>query len=67
MQTADTLQLTDAGKAAALWTRIDHEIADQAYWVTTVNGHEPEFVSRRLENCQYSPVGDFIADQVWLR
>jgi hypothetical protein len=35
--------------------------------VTTVNGHEPEFVSRRLENCQYSPVGDFIADQVWLR
>lgn len=67
IRAAGALQLTDAGKAAALWTRIDHEIVDQAYWVTTVNGHGPEFVSRRLRNYQYSPVGDFIADQVWLR
>jgi hypothetical protein len=39
---------------------------NNAYWVTTVNGHEPELVSKRLKNYQYSP-GDFIADQVWLR
>ena len=66
MQRADALQLSDSRRAAELWTRIDHEIVNNAYWVTTVNGHEPELVSRRLKNYQYSPVGDFIADQVWL-
>jgi hypothetical protein len=40
---------------------------NNAYWVTTVNGHETELVSKRLKNYQYSPVEDFIADQVWLR
>jgi hypothetical protein len=67
MQRADALQLSDPRRAAELWTRIDHEIVNNAYWLTTVNGHEPELVSKRLKNYQYSPVGDFIADQVWLR
>jgi ABC-type transport system substrate-binding protein len=67
MQKADALQLTDPRQAAELWRRIDHEIVDQACWLTTVNGHESEFVSKRLRNYQYSPVGDFIADQVRLR
>lgn len=67
MEQANALELTDPRRAAELWRRIDHEITGQAYWVTTVNGHEPEFVSKRLRNYQYSPVGDFIADQVWLR
>jgi hypothetical protein len=40
---------------------------NNAYWVTTVNGYETELVSKRLKNYQYSPVEDFIADQVWLR
>jgi hypothetical protein len=67
MQRADALQLSDPRRAAELWTHIDHEIVNNAYWVTTVNGHETELVSKRLKNYRYSPVEDFIADQVWLR
>jgi hypothetical protein len=32
-----------------------------------VNLQEPELVSKRLGNYQYSPVWGFIADQAWLR
>jgi ABC-type oligopeptide transport system substrate-binding subunit len=67
MQHADVLRQSNPRRAAELWTHIDHEIVNNAHWVTTVNGHEPELVSKRLRNYQYSPVGDFIADQVWLR
>jgi hypothetical protein len=67
MHRADALQLSDPRRAAELWTHIDHEIVNNAYSVTTVNGHETELVSKRLKNYQYSPVEDFIADQVWLR
>ena len=33
----------------------------------TVNPHETELVSGRVENYQYSSVWGFIADQAWLR
>lgn len=67
MQHANALQLSAPRRAAELRTRIDYEIVNNACWVTAVNGHEPELVSKRLRNYQYSPVGDFIADQVWPR
>lgn len=44
----------------------DHMITDRAYWVTTENVHPPAFVSRRLRNYEFSPAGDFLADQAWL-
>jgi hypothetical protein len=53
--------------AAARWAKIDRHIVDQAYWVRTVQPDEPEFVSSRLQNYQFSPVWDFIADQAWVR
>ena len=33
----------------------------------TVNVRAVEFVSKRVRNYRYSPVGGFIANQVWLR
>lgn len=60
-------QLTDPARAASLWAAIDRQLVDEAAWVPTVNVRAVEFVSKRIRNYQYSPVGGFIADQVWLR
>ena len=67
MRRATVLQLRHPEQAAALWTRIDHEIADRAYWVPMVSLRSPQLVSKRVRNYQYSPVWGFIASQVWLR
>jgi peptide/nickel transport system substrate-binding protein len=67
MRQADALQLVDPRRAAALWRRIDRELVDRAWWATTVEQHPLELVSKRLRNFEGSPIGDFIADQAWLR
>jgi ABC-type transport system substrate-binding protein len=67
MRSATALQLVDPSRAAALWREIDHELVDRAWWVTTVQQHPPELVSKRLRNYEFSPIGDFIADQAWVR
>jgi peptide/nickel transport system substrate-binding protein len=67
MRRATALELQDPRGAAARWTRIDHEIADGAYWVPTVSLRAPEIVSKRLRNYQHSPLWGFIASQAWLR
>ena len=67
MRRATALQLRDPRRAAALWSRIDHEIADRAYWLPTVSLRAPELVSRRVRNYEHNPLWGFIASQVWLR
>jgi peptide/nickel transport system substrate-binding protein len=67
MQQAIGLQVSEPPAADALWRRIDHEITDEAYWVPMVNLSAAELTSTRLRNYEFSPVGDFIADQAWLR
>lgn len=67
MARATALQLRDQRRAAAVWAQADRRITDQALWVPTANVHAPELVSSRVGNLQYHPVGDFIADQAWVR
>ena len=67
MRRATTLQLTDPEQAATLWAAINRQLVDQAAWVPTVNVQFVEFVSKRVRNYQFSPVGGFIPTQVWLR
>jgi DNA-binding SARP family transcriptional activator/ABC-type transport system substrate-binding protein len=67
MLRATALQLRHPDGAAALWARVDHAVADRAYWVPTVSLRAPQVVSTRVRNYQYSPVWGFIASQVWLR
>jgi len=67
MRRATALQLRDPRRAAALWSRIDHEIADRAYWLPTVSLRAPEIISRRVRNYEHNPLWGFIASQVWLR
>jgi hypothetical protein len=57
----------DPRRAATSWRRIDHELVDRAWCATTVQPHPPELVSKRLHNFEFSLVGDFIADQAWVR
>ena len=66
MQRAAALQLSDPPRAARLWSAIDRELVDQAVWVPTVNLQALEFVSKRVRNYQFSPVGGFIAHQAQL-
>ncbi len=67
MRRAASLQLSSPARAASLWAAVDRRLVDAAPWVPTVNVHVTEFVSKRVRNYQFSPVGGFIADQVWLR
>jgi ABC-type oligopeptide transport system substrate-binding subunit len=67
MRRATALQLRDPRRAAEVWTRVDHEITDRAYWVPTVSLRASEVVSKRLRNYQFSPVWGFIGDQAWVR
>jgi YVTN family beta-propeller protein len=67
MRIATTLQLAHPARAAALWAAIDRQLTDQAAWVPTVNVRFAEFVSKRVRNYQFSPVGGFLPAQVWLR
>jgi peptide/nickel transport system substrate-binding protein len=67
MAHATALQVTDPARAASLWADVDRRLVDQAYWVPTVSVRDVFLTSKRLRNVQYSPIGDFIADQVWLR
>jgi peptide/nickel transport system substrate-binding protein len=67
MRQASALELEDPVRAAALWSEIDHELVDEAYWVPTVNVGVADFVSERLRNYRYHPVWGFLAAQAWLR
>ena len=67
MNDALALQLDNPAQAAALWTRIDHQITNDAYWVPTVTVRYIDFVSTRVHNYQFNPVWGFIADQAWIK
>jgi YVTN family beta-propeller protein len=62
-----TLEATDTRAASVLWTKIDHDLVDQAAEVPTVNPHFIDFVSARVHNYQADPDLGLIADQVSLR
>jgi hypothetical protein len=59
MQQASAVELQDPTRAAALWTKVDHELVDRAFWVPTVNVRNVEFVSTRLRNYQFNETGPF--------
>ena len=67
MHSASARAASDSAGAAALWTRIDHQLTDDPGWVPTVNGRAIELVSKRLRNYEYNPIWGFLADQAWLR
>jgi peptide/nickel transport system substrate-binding protein len=61
------LQPRSPNTAGALWTRIDHEIVDQAPWVPVYNPCSLVMLSGRAGNYQFDPYLSVLIDQLWVR
>jgi len=61
------LQPRNPNAAAALWARIDREIADQAPWVPVYNPRSLVMLSARVGNYQFDPYWSLLIDQLWVR
>jgi peptide/nickel transport system substrate-binding protein len=64
---ATALQTSNPPAAGALWTKIDHEIVDQAPWIVTANHETYDFVSHRVGNYIYNPQWFALFDQMSVR
>ena len=60
------LQPRNPNAAAALWARIDREIADQAPWVPVYNPRSLVMLSARVGNYQFDPYWSLLIDQLWV-
>jgi YVTN family beta-propeller protein len=67
MTEATLLELQSPAQAAAMWTKIDFQLTNQAEWVTTVDLNEVDITSPALRNYEFNPVNGFIADQAFVR
>jgi YVTN family beta-propeller protein len=67
MTEATLLQLQSPAQAAAMWTKVDHQLTDQAEWVATVDLNEVDIISSALRNYEFNPVNGFVADQAVVR
>ncbi|HEY4462821.1 MAG TPA: ABC transporter substrate-binding protein, partial [Streptosporangiaceae bacterium] len=60
-------QVGDPATAAAQWAAIDHEIVDQAPWVSLYNPRDLTVLSARTGNYQFHPYWNLLIDQLWVR
>ena len=59
--------VTDPAAANAEWAVLDHELTDQAPWVTMFTPKQLDFVSARLGNYVYSDQFHMIFSKVWVQ
>jgi peptide/nickel transport system substrate-binding protein len=64
---ARALQTSDPEAASQLWSKIDHEIVDQAPWIAEASLGLTDFVSRRVGNYQFNPQFAALLDQLWVK
>ncbi len=64
---ARALEVADPGAAATLWTKVDHDITEQAPFVFLQNPRNATLVSRRVGDYQYNPQWGVLLDQLWVR
>ncbi len=57
----------DPTASRALWQRIDREVTDASPWVTLTASQDPNFISKRVGNYQWSPSNGMLIDQLWVR
>jgi peptide/nickel transport system substrate-binding protein len=67
MDKAMALGVTDAPGANKLWAKIDHQVTDQAPWVTLFSPKNIDFVSKRVGNFVFSSQFYFLVDQAWVQ
>jgi peptide/nickel transport system substrate-binding protein len=59
--------VSDRKAANAEWAVLDHELTDQAPWLTMFTPKQLDFVSQRLGNFSYSDQFKVIFSQVWVQ
>jgi peptide/nickel transport system substrate-binding protein len=64
---ARELQLTDPQAGSALWTKIDHDIVNQAPMLFLWSEMAIDFVSRRVGDYTHNPWSGVLLDQLWVR
>jgi peptide/nickel transport system substrate-binding protein len=67
MRRAQAEQLSDPTGSRALWQRVDREITDASPWVPLMVTKDPNFLSKRVGNYQFSPENGMLIDQLWVR
>jgi peptide/nickel transport system substrate-binding protein len=67
MDKAKKVEATDPLAGDRLWTQIEHELVDRAPWLPVVTALEPNLVSERVGNYEYSPQWRVLIDQLWLQ
>lgn len=67
MEEATRLRSTDLARALDLWSKVDHDLVDQAPWVPLGNADWVDLASQRLGNYQSNPVSGPMVDQMWVR
>lgn len=60
------LQATDPSAAWRKWAALDRRIVDLGLWAPLYNAGG-DFVSARVGNYQYSPIGSVLFDQMWVQ
>lgn len=59
--------VSDPTAANAEWAKLDHELTDQAPWVTMFTPKQLDFVSSRVGNFTFSDQFHMLFSQVWVR
>ncbi|HVC24775.1 MAG TPA: ABC transporter substrate-binding protein [Acidimicrobiales bacterium] len=67
MNTAETLELTNAKKANALWGTIDKEMMAKAPLAPLFNPKLVDFVSKRVGHYEFSRQFYMLVDQLWVK
>jgi YVTN family beta-propeller protein len=60
-------ELTNPEGTSRLWAKIDRDVVDEAPWVPLYTPAQPDFLSKRTGNYQFSPQWGVLLDQLWVR
>ena len=63
---AESIEATNPGQAASLWTQVDHEDTMQAPWVDLYNPKQIDFLAKNVHGYQWNPQWYILIDQLWL-
>jgi peptide/nickel transport system substrate-binding protein len=63
---AESMEATDPGGAATLWTQIDHAETDAAPWVDMYNPKQIDFLSSNVHGYLWNPQWYILIDRLWL-
>ena len=67
MDQAATTGVTDPDAANKQWATVDHDVTDLAPWVELFNPKQINFVSKRVQDYQWSTQWYSLVDQAWLQ